>query len=70
MLSEENWIEIKSPVSNTRWFVSPNSYALLSQEERERKWKDDVEQDRYPACLWAEVVKKFKQQHTPEKLSG
>lgn len=67
---EDKWIEIPSRQSNTRWFVSPDSYALLSKEERERKWKDDVEQNRYPACLWTEVVQKFKAQNTPERLSG
>lgn len=40
-------------------YVPPTSYVLMEPEERERKWVDDVKNNRYPACLWIQVARRL-----------
>lgn len=53
---EDEWIEIECPTPSCKWFVRPTSYALMSPEDREKKWAEDVANRNYPASLWLDAL--------------
>ncbi|MFB5192936.1 hypothetical protein [Alicyclobacillus fastidiosus] len=61
-MSEDKWIEIEFSVPNCKAFVLPTSYALMTSEERERKWDEDVANNNYPISLWIQAVEAIRRE--------
>lgn len=55
--AEDDWVELTDvSTPKIKVFVRPTSYMLMTREERERRYLDDIAHDRGWASEWAQVT--------------